>query len=122
MVAVGSGRVNLEGQVVPLTVKAGDTVMFLRRSGTPIDVPTEQGVEETQLLMREPDILAVVTGLPRDSGIRGLDGRILAMMPSSSALPDKVYQNMAEADVAEREGWAQPGELVDDCPPGDDRL
>lgn len=122
VVAVGAGRVNAEGRVVPLTVKVGDTVAYPRRAPALIPVIADDGSETTQLMLREADCVAIVEELPKSTNIRGLDGRILAMMPQSRGLPDAVYKNTAEIELAEREGWAEPGEYTDDCPPGDNRL
>ena len=57
--AVGSGRVNDKGDVIPLDVKAGDTVLFGKYTGTEIKL---QGVE--YLILREDEVLGVVEGVP----------------------------------------------------------
>lgn len=55
VVAVGKGRFMENGQIIPLTVKEGDRVLFSKYSGTEV----KWGVEEL-LIMREDDILAIV--------------------------------------------------------------
>ncbi|MCM2333740.1 MAG: co-chaperone GroES [Anaeromyxobacteraceae bacterium] len=55
VVAVGNGKVQEDGKVRPLDVKAGDTVLFSKYAGTEIKI---DGVEH--LIMREEDILGVV--------------------------------------------------------------
>ncbi len=55
VIAVGNGRIGEDGKVRPLTVKAGDKVLFGKYSGTEIKI---DGVEH--LIMREDDILAVI--------------------------------------------------------------
>ncbi len=55
VVAVGNGRIGDDGKVTPLTVKAGDKVLFGKYSGTEVKI---DGVEH--LIMREDDILAVI--------------------------------------------------------------
>jgi chaperonin GroES len=55
VVAVGKGRVNEDGKVTPLDVKAGDTVLFAKYSGSEIKIDGEE-----HLIMREDDILGVV--------------------------------------------------------------
>ena len=55
VIAVGPGKVNEEGNKIPLDVKAGDKVLFGRYSGTEIKI---DGVEH--LIMREDDILAII--------------------------------------------------------------
>jgi chaperonin GroES len=58
VIAVGNGRVNDKGEVLPLDVKAGDTVLFGKYSGTEIKV---DGTE--YLIVREDEILGVVEGV-----------------------------------------------------------
>lgn len=55
IIAVGSGRVNDEGKVLPLTVKKDDKVLYGKYSGTEISVDGEDF-----LMMRESDIFAVI--------------------------------------------------------------
>src|SRR5690606_1114727 len=55
VVAVGNGRIGDDGKVTPLTVKAGDRVLFGKYSGTEVKI---DGVEH--LILREDDILAVI--------------------------------------------------------------
>ena len=54
VVAVGSGRVAKDGKVVPLDVKAGDTILFGKYSGQEIKL---DGIE--YLIMKEDDVLAI---------------------------------------------------------------
>jgi chaperonin GroES len=53
VIAVGKGKVNEDGKVVPLEVKAGDKVLIGKYSGTEVTV---DGVEH--LILREEEILA----------------------------------------------------------------
>jgi chaperonin GroES len=55
VIAVGNGKVQEDGKVRPLDVKAGDTVLFSKYAGTEIKI---EGVEH--LIMREDDILGVI--------------------------------------------------------------
>ena len=57
VVAVGSGKVNEDGKVTPLTVKAGDKILFGKYSGTEIKLNGNE-----YLIMREDDILGIVEG------------------------------------------------------------
>ncbi len=57
VIAVGNGRILDNGEVRPLDVKAGDTVLFGKYSGTEVKL----GDEEV-LVMREEDILGVIEG------------------------------------------------------------
>jgi len=55
IVAVGTGKISDSGNLVEMTLKAGDTVLYGKYSGTEITVDGED-----VLIMRESDILAVV--------------------------------------------------------------
>ncbi len=55
VIAVGKGKVSDEGKVITPEVKAGDTVLFGKYSGTEITVDDKE-----YLILREEDILAIV--------------------------------------------------------------
>jgi len=57
IVAIGKGKVNDEGKVVPLDVKVGDKILFGKYSGNEIKLNGEE-----HLIMREEDILGVIEG------------------------------------------------------------
>jgi chaperonin GroES len=57
VIAVGNGKVQEDGKVRPLDVKAGDTVLFSKYAGTEIKIDGEE-----HLIMREEDILGVIEG------------------------------------------------------------
>ena len=57
IVAVGKGKKDDSGKVVPLDVKPGDKVLFGKYSGTAVKIKGEE-----VLVMREEDILGVVEG------------------------------------------------------------
>ena len=57
VLAVGNGKVNTDGTVRPLDVKAGDQVLFGKYAGTEIKIDGED-----LLIMREEDILGVFEG------------------------------------------------------------
>ncbi len=57
VIAVGKGKVNDEGKVVPLTVKVGDKILFGKYSGSEVKL---DGTE--YLIMREDDILGIIEG------------------------------------------------------------
>jgi chaperonin GroES len=58
VVAVGKGRVNDKGEVFPLDVKAGDTILFGKYAGTEIKI---EGKE--YLIIREDEVLGVAEGV-----------------------------------------------------------
>jgi len=55
VLAVGPGRRDDKGELVPLDVRAGDTVMFAKYAGTEIKIDGEDRV-----ILREEDVLAIV--------------------------------------------------------------
>ena len=55
VMAVGNGKVNEAGEVRPLDLKVGDTVLFGKYSGTEVKVEGDD-----LLVMREDDIMAVI--------------------------------------------------------------
>src|SRR5512138_490335 len=57
VIAVGKGKVNEEGKVRPLDVKAGDRILFGKYSGTEIKLDGEEFI-----IMREEEVLGIVSG------------------------------------------------------------
>lgn len=55
VIAVGKGRMNEEGKLVPLEVKKGDKVLIGKYSGTEVTI---DGVEH--VILREEEILAKI--------------------------------------------------------------
>ena len=64
VVAVGHGRVNDEGKVVPVDVRSGDTILFGKYSGTEIKLDGEE-----YLILREDEVLGVVEGVREPVGV-----------------------------------------------------
>ena len=58
VVAVGKGRVNEDGQVFPLDVKEGETVLFGKYAGSEIKIDGKE-----YLILREDEVLGVVTAV-----------------------------------------------------------
>jgi chaperonin GroES len=58
VVAIGRGRVNDKGEVFPLDVQVGDTVLFGKYTGTDIKIDNVE-----YLILREEEILGVVEGV-----------------------------------------------------------
>jgi|SRR5579871_1727849 len=58
VVAVGNGKRNEEGKLIPLEVKVGDRILFGKYSGS--DVPKAYG--DDHLIMREDEVLGIVEG------------------------------------------------------------
>ena len=62
VVAVGPGGRDEAGKITPLDVKAGDTVLFGKWSGTEVKIDGED-----LLIMKESDILGVLEGIAAKS-------------------------------------------------------
>jgi chaperonin GroES len=59
VVAVGNGRINDKGAVIPLDVKAGEYVLIGKYAGTDIKLDGEE-----YLILREDEVLGVAEGVP----------------------------------------------------------
>jgi chaperonin GroES len=55
VIAVGKGKVTEDGKLLPVSVKAGDKILFGKYSGTEVKLNGNE-----YLIMREDDILGVV--------------------------------------------------------------
>jgi chaperonin GroES len=55
VIAVGTGRVTEDGKTLPLTVKAGDRVLFGKYSGSEVKIDGDE-----LLIMKEDDILGIL--------------------------------------------------------------
>ena len=59
VVSAGKGKISEEGKVRPLDVKEGDRILFGKYSGTEIKLDGEDFI-----IMREEEVLGVITGAP----------------------------------------------------------
>jgi len=57
VISVGNGKVQEDGKVRPLDIKAGDTILFSKYSGTEIKLNGED-----HLILREEDVLGIIEG------------------------------------------------------------
>ena len=55
VLAVGTGKVTEDGNIVPLVIKEGDTVLFGKFSGQTVKIDNIE-----HLIMKEDDIMAIV--------------------------------------------------------------
>jgi len=55
IIAVGEGKKNPEGKVVPLSLKVGDKILYGKYSGTEIVIDGED-----YLIIREEDVLGII--------------------------------------------------------------
>ena len=58
VVAVGKGRINDKGEVFPLDVKEGETVLFGKYAGSEIKLDGKE-----YLILREEEVLGVIDGV-----------------------------------------------------------
>jgi chaperonin GroES len=59
VVAVGPGARDEAGKLVPLDVKAGNRILFGKRSGTEVKLDGEE-----LLIMKESDVMGIIEGQP----------------------------------------------------------
>jgi chaperonin GroES len=57
VLAVGSGKIQENGSLRPMDVKAGDKILFGKYSGTEVKIDGEE-----HLILREDDVLSVIEG------------------------------------------------------------
>jgi len=55
VIAVGDGKIKKDGTKIPMEVKKGNRVLFVKYAGTEIKIDGEE-----HLMMREDDILAII--------------------------------------------------------------
>ena len=60
IIAVGPGARDETGKITPLDVKAGDTILFGKWSGTEVKIDGEE-----LLIMKESDILGIIEGVAK---------------------------------------------------------
>ncbi len=65
VLAVGSGARNEKGELTPLDVKAGDTVLFGKWSGSEVKIDGDD-----LLIMKESDIMGVIEGAKASKKIK----------------------------------------------------
>ena len=56
VLAVGPGRRDEEGKPIPMDVKEGDRVLYVKYAGTEVKLPDDRKV----LVLKESDVLAIV--------------------------------------------------------------
>jgi chaperonin GroES len=64
VVAVGKGRVNDKGEVFPLDIKEGETVLFGKYAGSEIKIDGKE-----YLIIREDEVLGVLEGVRETVGV-----------------------------------------------------
>ena len=55
VIAVGSGKVNEEGKILPMYVKKGDIILYPKYSGHPMKIDAEEF-----LILEEKEVLAIL--------------------------------------------------------------
>ena len=65
VIAVGNGKREKDGQIVPLDVKAGDRILFGKFSGAEIKIDNHE-----YLILREEEVLGIIEGKAAAAGGR----------------------------------------------------
>lgn len=55
IIAVGPGKMNDEGKIIPLSLKVGDKILYSKYGGTEIDIE-----DKKYLIISSSDILAII--------------------------------------------------------------
>jgi chaperonin GroES len=63
VIAVGNGKKNEDGKVLPLDVKAGDRILFGKYSGTEIKIDNQE-----YLILREEEVLGIIESAKHAAG------------------------------------------------------
>ena len=62
VIAVGKGKINEDGKVFPLDVKAGDRILFGKYAGTEVKIDGEE-----LLIMKEDEVLGIIVGASKSA-------------------------------------------------------
>jgi len=62
VIAVGKGKINEDGKVFPLDVKAGDRILFGKYAGTEVKIDGEEF-----LIMKEDEVLGIISGASKSA-------------------------------------------------------
>ena len=84
VIAVGNGRARDVGKPIPLDVKAGDRILFGKYAGQEVKLDGEE-----VLIMKEDDVLAVVSGETKKKATTEARGPAAARAKGSAALKGK---------------------------------
>lgn len=104
VIEAGPGRHAVDGTLVPTSSKPGDVVAYAKSQGVPFPLEDADGVEREYLIINEQFCLGRVEGMPEQSSLTGLDGRLLTMQPGSRARADEAYQNLDAISRARHSG------------------
>jgi co-chaperonin GroES (HSP10) len=104
VLAVGPGRYAGDGRLIPCSSQVGSIIAYAKNQGVPFPLDDENGVERELLLLNEQFVMGSVEGLPEQSTLTGLDGRLLTMAPGSHARSDLTYQNLETITRARADG------------------
>ena len=103
--AIGPGRYNGTGQLIPVDNKLGDVVAYAKNQGVEFPFDDDDGNEEVLLLINESFLLGTVEDMPVQSSITGIDGRLLRMQPVSRAPSDGTVEHWDRIERATKQGF-----------------
>jgi chaperonin GroES len=104
VIAVGPGRYAADGTLVPCSAKPGDTVAFAKNQGYEFPLDDENGDEQVYRMVNESFVMGRMHGLPEQSLLTGLDGKLLQMRPGSRAPSDGADQQQDMVERAHKQG------------------
>ena len=55
VLAAGTGKIDVDGKIIPMVIQAGDRVLFSKTAGQTVNIDNQE-----YLIMREYDVMAVV--------------------------------------------------------------
>jgi chaperonin GroES len=55
VLAAGTGKIDVDGKIIPMVIQAGDRVLFSKTAGQTVKIDNQE-----YLIMREDDVMAVV--------------------------------------------------------------
>ena len=93
VVAIGPGRYDGNGRLIPVDNKIGDVVAYARNQGVEFPFDDADGQEEVLLLINESFLLGTIEDMPVQSQLTGIDGRLLTMSPISRAPADSTVEH-----------------------------
>lgn len=79
VLAVGHGRVTPNGDTVPLVVRQGSIIAFLRRQDEQVVLPSAPGTE--MMIIREFHVLGTYSDLPQATGVLDKGGKEIVSAP-----------------------------------------
>lgn len=104
VLAVGPGRYAGDGHLIPCSARVGDIIAYAVGKGVAFPLDDDAGIEHEYMLVNEAFCMGTIEGMPEQSKLTGLDGRLLTMSPGSRARDDQAYRNLDALERAQKQG------------------